>query len=282
MNEDVAFLAAVVANPAADTTRLVYADWLDERDDQRGAYLRAEVAWAKSRGSGDESRIRQMGQSLDAVWCARLSRPPVGVCCEHVHFSPNPKAKPVTSDDLDQLEKRFGITLPTDYRAFLLNYNGGKPSPNRLYIPARMDSTDVADWVISLHSVCSAVDAPRLQQWVAPNRSTDVVVCMQCLEWFRSPAALGDAICRYMAEYWQNEPHCNLLWIGYGDRNMRNDVHCLGVRGKQFGKVFYAAGDVLNMCEDGNCIPVADSFAEFLSLLTELRSSMKPRRKPKS
>jgi uncharacterized protein (TIGR02996 family) len=37
-------LAGVVANPADDTARLVYADWLQERGDPRGSLLRASVA----------------------------------------------------------------------------------------------------------------------------------------------------------------------------------------------------------------------------------------------
>lgn len=42
MSEDEAFIRAIVDNPGDDTARLVYADWLDERNDPRGPYLRAE------------------------------------------------------------------------------------------------------------------------------------------------------------------------------------------------------------------------------------------------
>src|SRR5438067_2599438 len=37
-------LATVVANPADDTAKLVYADWLEEHDDPRGPFLRQCVA----------------------------------------------------------------------------------------------------------------------------------------------------------------------------------------------------------------------------------------------
>jgi uncharacterized protein (TIGR02996 family) len=41
MSDEAAFLAALKANPADDTARLVYADWLDEHDEPRKAeYLR--------------------------------------------------------------------------------------------------------------------------------------------------------------------------------------------------------------------------------------------------
>lgn len=44
MSDEAAFLAALKANPADDLTRLVYADWLDERDElAKGQYLRAVV-----------------------------------------------------------------------------------------------------------------------------------------------------------------------------------------------------------------------------------------------
>jgi uncharacterized protein (TIGR02996 family) len=34
--DDEAFIRAIVDSPGDDTQRLVYADWLDERDDQWG------------------------------------------------------------------------------------------------------------------------------------------------------------------------------------------------------------------------------------------------------
>ena len=42
MNEDEAFIRAIVDAPGDDLPRLVYADWLDDRADPRGPYLRAE------------------------------------------------------------------------------------------------------------------------------------------------------------------------------------------------------------------------------------------------
>ncbi len=48
MSDESAFLEMLRANPADDTARLVYADWLDERDEpQKAQYLRAvaDLAW---------------------------------------------------------------------------------------------------------------------------------------------------------------------------------------------------------------------------------------------
>src|SRR5262249_10931714 len=46
MHSEEAFLSRLADHPDDDVTRLVYADWLDERGDARAAYLRAEVALA--------------------------------------------------------------------------------------------------------------------------------------------------------------------------------------------------------------------------------------------
>jgi uncharacterized protein (TIGR02996 family) len=53
MSHDDGFIRAIVENPEDRATRLIYADWLDERDDPRGEYLRIEEILG-SRVSGDE------------------------------------------------------------------------------------------------------------------------------------------------------------------------------------------------------------------------------------
>src|SRR4051794_2009386 len=47
MSSHEAFLKQLAAHPDDDTTRLVYADWLDEQGDERGSYLRGEVELAR-------------------------------------------------------------------------------------------------------------------------------------------------------------------------------------------------------------------------------------------
>src|SRR5438105_4767447 len=44
MQEEQGFLKAIQANPDDDLSRLVYADWLDERGDLRGEFLRLQLA----------------------------------------------------------------------------------------------------------------------------------------------------------------------------------------------------------------------------------------------
>lgn len=44
MPTDASFIQAIIAAPNDATLRLVYADWLDDRDDLRGEYLRLQHA----------------------------------------------------------------------------------------------------------------------------------------------------------------------------------------------------------------------------------------------
>ncbi len=121
MNEDEAFIRAIVDNPGDDTPRLVYADCLDDHDDPRGPYLRAEHEWAATHDPSERETLRQLAKKLDPVWVARVSRPPVGVCCDHVGFE---KRRPPTNRiALSNLALRYDVTFPQDYQAFLLNYN---------------------------------------------------------------------------------------------------------------------------------------------------------------
>jgi protein phosphatase len=79
VGEDKAFLAAIQAKPADDLVRLVYADWLDERDDPRGEFLRLECRLhgmtEADQGFADFQRqLWMVGQLLDTSWVATVSR----------------------------------------------------------------------------------------------------------------------------------------------------------------------------------------------------------------
>jgi uncharacterized protein (TIGR02996 family) len=72
---------AVLANPADDAPRLVYADWLDETGDTRGEYLRLDLNLAQrtDRGSAfrrDLARATAIRKRLDTDWAVTISRGP--------------------------------------------------------------------------------------------------------------------------------------------------------------------------------------------------------------
>jgi uncharacterized protein (TIGR02996 family) len=130
VSEDEAFIRAIVDAPGDDLPRLVYADWLDDRSDPRGPYLRAEREAVES---GNGARLRELAAGLDPVWVARVSRPPVGVCCDRVRF--DNRGRTLTASDIERVEQLLGGSFCADYRAFLLNYNGGVPVPACLPYP---------------------------------------------------------------------------------------------------------------------------------------------------
>src|SRR4051794_27520062 len=73
VGEDEAFVAAIRAQPTDDTLRLVYADWLDERDDPRGAFLRLEYRLhGMHEADPDYRKLQQqlgaLGGPLDVRW----------------------------------------------------------------------------------------------------------------------------------------------------------------------------------------------------------------------
>jgi uncharacterized protein (TIGR02996 family) len=146
MTDDEAFIRAIVDRPGDDLPRLVYADWLDERGDPRGEYLRIEMELAKEAkkpqadGTVTFQWVELPDSGLDPVWVTRVSRPPAGVCCEHVRFTNGgPLLEP---GDIDAVERRLTVLLPPDYRAFLLNYNGGNSEPHDMKTPTYPASPD--------------------------------------------------------------------------------------------------------------------------------------------
>jgi uncharacterized protein (TIGR02996 family) len=82
-------LANLLADPAANDTRLVYADWLEERGDPvsvaKAEFLRATVELAAGRGpkrwrKARQKRLQQLAAGLDTDWLAVVSRLAVENC----------------------------------------------------------------------------------------------------------------------------------------------------------------------------------------------------------
>jgi uncharacterized protein (TIGR02996 family) len=72
--DDIAFQRAILANPSDTTLKLVYADWLQERNDPRADYVRLQVEKRFAFGQ----RLAELGCGLDPGWVAfmeTLSQP---------------------------------------------------------------------------------------------------------------------------------------------------------------------------------------------------------------
>lgn len=95
MTDEASFLERIQSNPQDLFLRLVYADWLEEREDPRSEYLRVDgellqlIGSLSPNNSGVEPKIRKLraqlkklGKSLDAKWVALFDslRPQIFQC----------------------------------------------------------------------------------------------------------------------------------------------------------------------------------------------------------
>jgi uncharacterized protein (TIGR02996 family) len=89
MHTDADFLARLNAEPSDDTTRLVYADWLDEQGDPVAAakaeFLRVTVQVAagphrKRWKKAQQKRLQELAAWLDTEWLAVVSRLAIENC----------------------------------------------------------------------------------------------------------------------------------------------------------------------------------------------------------
>lgn len=122
--DDEPFIRAIVDTPGDDTPRLVYADWLDDRGDPRGAYLRAEVGALRTGAANSAKLLKFAAGGLDPVWVARVTRPPFGVCSDRICAAECPEL-PLSPSDISAYESQHGIKLNPQHQALLLNWNGG-------------------------------------------------------------------------------------------------------------------------------------------------------------
>jgi uncharacterized protein (TIGR02996 family) len=91
MAEEDAFVRAILASPRDDALRLVFADWLEERADPRGEFLRilvrlealsendspkqmkAKLAWVREIAMLRQ-QLRQLRELIPSEWALRLTR----------------------------------------------------------------------------------------------------------------------------------------------------------------------------------------------------------------
>lgn len=256
MNQEDVFLAEILASPQEESVRGVYADWFQDREDPRGEYLLAEMAWAKTLDSEAETQLWNMAATLDPVWVARVSRPPVGVCLKRINYYGFKRPK-LTDSDLDWIEKRFTLKLPPDYRAFLLNFNGGLPVPAHLRVPGRPHPPGYYDQVVNLDTVWAAKESEI-------DSNNDLVWRLQFLEQVRT----DEETYRDESQRWRGVLHKNLMIIGESPPSGGLEWFCLGCRGDFVGKVFIVNPFLLSS-DDEDFSPVARTFAEFLGMLAD-------------
>jgi uncharacterized protein (TIGR02996 family) len=89
MHEESDFLRRLLENPADDTSRLVYADWLDEQGNEdaglKARFIRFEIEAARLpdeslRRAAVNSQLRKQAAALDPNWLAIVSHPALEEC----------------------------------------------------------------------------------------------------------------------------------------------------------------------------------------------------------
>ncbi len=89
--EELPFIREIMFDVGDDTPRMIYADWLDERDDPRGEFLRIDLLLSQAAATDETSaKLReQRGKlidKLDPQWISLLARSPIELCPQKVEF----------------------------------------------------------------------------------------------------------------------------------------------------------------------------------------------------
>lgn len=215
MSEEDALLRAALDRRGDETARLVYADWLDERADPRGAFLRAELEWART--GKKEKALRALAEPLDAVWVARVARPPLGICADKIAIGAT--HAPATAADLDAAEEELGFALPAEYRALLMNFNGACPAIGLPAQPPRFPF-GVSDAQRFVHVLPAGAEGRTSyeEEW-------DLVEAVQTL-------------CDTNFTMGGRNALANGDFVPVADAG-EGDFYCLGVRGKNVGRVAF-------------------------------------------
>jgi uncharacterized protein (TIGR02996 family) len=147
MSED-ALIRAILASPEDATPRLVYADWLEERGDPRGEYLRLLCALdgcseADPQAAKMRRRLRILEGSIDQRWRALFSvdkliarikarvADPLRAVDAATWVAPMPRiAPPATVAEVGVAEEALEFTIPPLLRRLYLEVGNGGFGPN--------------------------------------------------------------------------------------------------------------------------------------------------------
>lgn len=150
MPEEAAFLAAIASAPADNATRLVFADWLEERGRREAKLIRAEceltvepVGYPQWHETFSQYRIA--GEGLSEQWCEAVERFPLAhwlavaarsawtrldrwfeVNHPRLLQTLNPGA---SAEEIQAVERTIGQALPPDVRESFAIHNGASEYP---------------------------------------------------------------------------------------------------------------------------------------------------------
>lgn len=141
---------------------------------------------------------------------------------------------PLDQETIEDFERNLDIVLPSSYRTFLLQYNGGHPQPNMFPIQGFY------------------ADTHGLLEWFFCIAEGDVYDLVQ------------------NKQVYKNRAPSDLLPIG---TDPGGNLICLGVKGKNYGKIYYwdheTEGEEGEQPTYDNVYFVADSFDDLLQSLAD-------------
>jgi uncharacterized protein (TIGR02996 family) len=235
MTDDEAFIRAIVAAPGDDAPRLVYADWLDDRGDARGAYLRAEVERVKDQMAGGRAKAVRQAKGLDPVWAARVSRPPAGVCSQHLGLSSTgPGAE---ESDIDAAGATLDVTLPPQFRALLLNYSLGQLRGGPFVLP-RGDGAPI----LKVGEFVCLID-PDLEDGQISNE------LVERTEWLRDEYGLDAEFVFLASTFYDNEFVVSCRQSDYGSVHLTDGFQMQDEPGTGVQRIADAIGELLTMLQ---------------------------------
>jgi uncharacterized protein (TIGR02996 family) len=124
MGKEEPFIRQIVANPSDDSLRIVYADWLEERGDPRGEFLRIQTALTRmprkdKRFVSFRKRLKALRPSVDAEWLAWLNTLRYRTAFAALD-RPLTDKNGVPEKRIAEGERRLGIRLPRALRDYYL------------------------------------------------------------------------------------------------------------------------------------------------------------------
>jgi uncharacterized protein (TIGR02996 family) len=138
VGDERALVASVERSPRDYTARLVYADWLDERSDPRGEYLRllcevTQSTEASARREDCVARLQQLRADFADNWLVSvqcglgwrvLLEANMRPFAERDYGQMYQFGAPATEKQLAEAEAALGLRLPNDLRELLSEFNG--------------------------------------------------------------------------------------------------------------------------------------------------------------
>ncbi len=135
-----AFLDSIRANPQDETSLLVYADWLEERGDPRGEFVRQAAALGDADGPILQGPARELCQQWEPLWAATVIVPaqlqrlrrrievrfgPLADLTNRQLYRSRCLYPPATENVMTAAEQRLRFSLPPQLKAVYTHIGNG-------------------------------------------------------------------------------------------------------------------------------------------------------------